>query len=204
MSSPMIGAMSNVALWNHSAFVSAVEVLHKHDHGECMTRLCQARDKIQEMIAVLEGIGDAGPRANVPQGGNNDDPSDDGGGGPSQGPGSSSSKGNKGGNGAPGKHGNFDPTQGNNNAPTSSSKSKKGGPKVDENYLHSGNWKGGHKQKIGHPFNNLQLGLSTPKSHTNRKVSTMVKTPQTAPTPKTVGVQHKGSANRALSTSYAI
>ena len=46
--------------------------------------------------------------------------------------------------------------------------------------------------------------MSTPRNNRNRKVSTMVKTPQTDPIPKTVGVQHKGAANTALSTSYAI
>ena len=46
--------------------------------------------------------------------------------------------------------------------------------------------------------------MSTPKNNRNRKVSATVMTPQTDPMTKTVGVQHKGSANAALSTSYAI
>ena len=56
---PMIGAMSKVALWNHTAFVSAIEVLCVHDRGECMTRLYEAREKILEMITTYENIGGA-------------------------------------------------------------------------------------------------------------------------------------------------
>ena len=97
----MIGAVSDIALWNHSAFVSAIEVLCGQDRDECMTRLCESRDKIQEMIATFEGIGGAGSHANMPQGGNNDDPPNDNDGDPSQGPGGSSSKGNKGGGDTP-------------------------------------------------------------------------------------------------------
>ena len=179
-------------------------MLCDQDRGECMSLLCQAKDKIQETITALEGVGSTELCASISQGDDDNDPSNDGDKGPSQGPGSSLSKRHKGGNHTPGKHGNLAPNQGNNNGPTLSSSSRKGGQKIDKNYPHSGDSKVVHNKKVGHPFMNSQLSLSTPKSHTNRKVATMVKTPQTDPVPKTVDIQHKGSANKALSTSLAV
>ena len=62
---PLVGAMSNVALWSHEAFISTIELLHPHDREECLTRLHEAREEILEKINTCENIGDAGLRTSV-------------------------------------------------------------------------------------------------------------------------------------------
>ena len=123
---PLVGAMSNVALWSHKAFISTIELLYPHDREECLTRLHEAKEEILEKINAYENIGDAGLRANVSR--RDDDgnsPGDNDGDSPHD-PGGSFPTGNQGGGNTPDRSDTMTSTQGNKNTPASLSRSGQG------------------------------------------------------------------------------
>ena len=105
--------MSNIALWNHKAFISAIELLYPHDREECLARLHEAKEEILAKINTCERIGDAGLRTSGSGRDNDGDFPDNNDGEPPHDPGGSTPKGNKGDSSAPGKSGTMASTLGN-------------------------------------------------------------------------------------------